>query len=267
MMSAASRMDRDGVTIAIPNWNHETFLPRAIASGLAAVRRLRDGGRDGEVLVVDDASRDGSHALLRVLEARYRREGLRVRIRPSNGGLAAARNEGLLEARFRAVVFLDADNEVLADNLPLFLQALDETGAAAVYGNLLIHTLGQPTPHHLISNESVQVRMFEDNEIDALALFDRGQVIDVGGYSGALPAWEDWELWLHLATSGRRIVFVPMVFGVYHRLPHSMLASVAPPGHAETKIRCHQIFDQVQFRKHRPPRTTRLRYMPGVGAL
>ena len=80
-------MARQGVTIAIPNWNHEVFLPRSVGSALAAVKELRRHGLGGEVLVVDDQSRDGSLMLLRQLEALHFAEGLRVLALPENGGV------------------------------------------------------------------------------------------------------------------------------------------------------------------------------------
>ena len=70
-------MAQAGVTIAIPNWNHEILLPRSIASALRAVDLLRNEGVPAEVLVIDDASRDGSQTLLRQLEALYSKAGLR----------------------------------------------------------------------------------------------------------------------------------------------------------------------------------------------
>ena len=44
-------MRPEGVTIAIPNWNHEHLLPRAVSSGLAAVRALGAEGVAAEVLL------------------------------------------------------------------------------------------------------------------------------------------------------------------------------------------------------------------------
>src|SRR5688572_28364497 len=49
-----------GMTIAIPNWNHELVLPRSVASALDGVGQLARHDVRAEVLVIDDASRDGS---------------------------------------------------------------------------------------------------------------------------------------------------------------------------------------------------------------
>jgi glycosyltransferase involved in cell wall biosynthesis len=253
-----------GVTIAIPNWNHELLLPRSVGSGLKAVALLGEQGIPGEVLVVDDCSRDGSRALLRLLEPLYFGQGLRVVARAANAGLAAARNLALAEARFRYIAFMDADNELIPENLGCFLRALTETGAAAVYGNLLIRQIDCEFSHGVINNESFQPRLFQSNYIDAFALLDRQQVLDAGGYDTQCPAHEDWELWLHLACEGRRLVFVPQVFGYYYSLPGSMITGF-PGNPAQKKVQ--RIFNQLGARANLPANTTMLRYHPELGYL
>ena len=137
----------------------------------------------GEVLVIDDCSRDGSLTLLRQLEALHRADGLRVLAFAKNEGLAASRNQAILNARFTYIAFLDADNELIPANLPYFVRTLKETRAAAAYGTLLMRTVSSRTAFGVASNESVQPKLFEANYIDALAVFDRQQLLDVGGYS------------------------------------------------------------------------------------
>jgi hypothetical protein len=104
------------------------------------------------------------------------------------------------------------------------------------------------------------------NYIDAFAMMDRLQVLDVGGYSRALPAHEDWEMWLHLATNGRKVVFVPLAFGYYSELPDSMLRTLSEAD-LNQLARSRRMFNQTGFRTHRPTNTDRLRYFPGVGYL
>jgi glycosyltransferase involved in cell wall biosynthesis len=257
-------MDRSGVTIAIPNWNHEFVLPRSVSSGLAAVRLLRARGVPAEVLVIDDASRDGSLTLLRQLEALYYTDGLRVLARATNGGLAAARNLALERSRQRYVVFMDADNELLPDTMPLFRQALIDTGAAAVYGNLLVRRAASRVASGVLSNESFQQRMFQTNYVDAFAMVDRLQLLDAGSYSAHVPALEDYEQWLHLACNGRQIVFVPLVFGYYCLLSGSMITEADGE---KLHGRMRRVFDQFGARRLVPPRTLHRRYHPALGYL
>lgn len=259
------RLD-DGVTIAIPNWNHELLLCRAVRSALAAISACHARGWDGEVMVVDDASRDGSPTLLRQLEALHHREGLKVLGFTENGGLSAARNQALMHARYRYIVFLDADNEIVPENLPTFIDCLTETGAAATYGTLLLRTLIGRVAFNVVSNESIQDRLFEGNYIDAFAVFDRAQLLDMGGYDTSFQAWEDHALWLNLATNGREIIFVPTVLGYYYLLPESM--SVMDPSRMQALLaRFRRMFNQLQSRHTLPLNTRRRRYHPALGSI
>jgi glycosyltransferase involved in cell wall biosynthesis len=256
-----------GVTVAIPNWNHELLLARSVGSALRAVRRLRAGGDPAEVLVIDDASRDGSAVLLRQAEALYYDDGMRVLVLEHNVGLAAVRNMALREASHRYVVFMDADNELLPENLHHFYRAARDTGAAAVYGNLLSRR--QDSGHvAVLSNESFQDRMFGHNYVDAFGVFDRLQLLDCGGYSDhpAVRSREDWELYLHLAACGRKVVFVPMVFGFYHDVPGSMIKQSANT-EEDQKAHVARVFDQLGARAKLPLNTRHLRYHPDVGYL
>ncbi len=254
-----------GVTIVIPNWNHEILLPRSILSALKAVAILRGRGTAAEVLVLDDFSRDGSPAMLRGLEALYYEQGLRVVAFGENGGLVANRNYALLNANYRYITFMDADNELVPENLPLMVETLEQTGAAAAYGNLLVRSPSADHAHNATSNESIQPKIFKDNYVDAFSILDRQQVLDAGGYEATCTTWEDYELWLHLASNGRQIVFVPVVFGYYYVLPGSMVEDTLKAGSVRNRVT--RIFDQVGVRKFLDLATERLRYHPRIGYL
>ena len=252
-----------GVTIAIPNWNHEFLLPRSVVSALRAIALLREQGVPGEVLVIDDFSRDGSLTLLRQMEALYSRDGFRVLAFGANAGLSASRNQALAHSRYRYITFLDADNELIPENLSIFLKTLEETEAVAAYGNLLVRSAASTQAHNILSNESLQKRIFQANYVDAFAVFDRLQLIDAGGYEPTFHALEDLELWQHLASNGRRIVFVPVVMGYYYALPVSM-------GRDDVKdravgARIQRIFNQVGVRQKLAINSDQIRYHPDIG--
>jgi glycosyltransferase involved in cell wall biosynthesis len=253
------------VTIAIPNWNHELLLPRAIDSALRAVAHLRDDGVPGEVLAIDEASRDGSPTLLRQLEALYHGDGLRVLSLADTDSLAASRNLALANARYRYLVFLDADNELIPDNLPAFVKTLEKTGAAMAYGNLLVRTPTSRCAMNMLSNESVQQKLFQGQYyIDAFAVADRWQLLDVGGYEASYRALEDQEMWLHLAANGRKIIFVPLAFGYYYVLPSSM-ATTAGEHAIGAERRLTRIYNQIKARPHLPLNSEMLRFHPALG--
>jgi glycosyltransferase involved in cell wall biosynthesis len=252
-----------GVTIAISNWNHELLLPRALASALRAVALLRTEGMCGEVLVIDDHSRDGSRSLLRKLEALHFADGLRVLALAAHSGFAFSRNQALLNARFPYVLFLNADNELIPENVSCFVRTLQQTRAAAAYGNVLIRSVSSRCAHYVSSSESMQAKLFQANYVDGFALFDRQQLLDDGGYGVDENSAEEQELWMHLAVNGRRCVFVPVALGYHYLLPHT-----ADRGEDHTeKSRLNRVFDPFHLRATQPMNTRHLRYHPEVGYL
>lgn len=258
---------RSGVTIFIPNWNHEYLLPRSIGSALRAARQLREHNVPAEVLVIDDGSRDGSVTLLRQLEALYFEDGLRVMLLPENIGPVAVRELGLHHAMYQYITWLDADNELLPENQYHFYRALVQTQAAVVYGNLF-YIEQDSTQVQLISNEGFQDKMLESNYIDNLSMVDRFQILDTGGFLDKRIATttEDWEMYLHLAANGRKIVFVPLVAGTFYVVPGSRHT----PYNEDEAYRSYKqyntrVYDQLGMRQDHLLNTRYLRYHPDLG--
>lgn len=256
-----------GVSIAIPNWNHELALPRAIRTSMEAVAELKRFGLPAEVIVIDDHSRDGSLVLLRQLEALYYAKGLRVIAHSKQSGPVVARNRAIQEASFKYILFVDADNEIIPENVSLFVRSIQQTSAAVVYGNLLVYHPGIGLTG-LISSESVQHRLLHGNYIDTCALYDRDQLRDVAGFyeHEKMRAHEDWELILHLMVSGRKIVFVPVIMGKYNYMPSSnVTGEIDDETIAERHKYLERVFDQSGLRAAQRFNSKHLRYHPDVG--
>jgi GT2 family glycosyltransferase len=83
---------------------------------------------DAELIVCDDASRDGSAAQAQALGARVIRSD-------SQAGPAAARNCGARSARGSLLVFVDADVRVGFETLARLLAPFDDPGVAATFGS------------------------------------------------------------------------------------------------------------------------------------
>ncbi|MCA9882074.1 MAG: glycosyltransferase family 2 protein [Anaerolineae bacterium] len=263
--SLQRRHPEDGLTIAIPNWNHEFLLVRSIHSALRTLAILKESGIKGEILINDDASRDGSVTLLRQMEALYGDVDLNVLIQHDNGGPAVSRNIMLTRARYRYILYLDADNEVIAENVPIFLQSIRDTQAAVVYGNLVIKNYTTDQTIGLHSNQSYTDHIYDANYIDNMALYDRIQITDMGGYAPENQPVEDWELFNHLAANGRLVVFVPALFGLYYELPQSLVRDIDQSHHLKLNARMKRVYDQFGMRKQQIMRTRHLRYHPDVG--
>lgn len=97
----------------------------ALLTGIAATLQ----GRAHEIIVVDDASRDGTRAELAALQTRLSQ--LRVIGHDRSCGQSAAIRSGVLAARGALIVTLDADGQNPPENLPALL-ALFAAGDATL---------------------------------------------------------------------------------------------------------------------------------------
>ena len=93
--------------------------------------------QDVEFLFVDDASPDGSRAILERVAAEYDRE-VRVLTHAQNKGLPAARNTGLAEARGEFIYHCDSDDYPEPTLLEDMYRAATEQGADFVYSDFYL---------------------------------------------------------------------------------------------------------------------------------
>jgi glycosyltransferase involved in cell wall biosynthesis len=106
--------DRPDISVVIATYNRRASLPRAIASVFAQT------GVAFELIIVDDASSDDTHAYLATLAD----PRLTVIAAPKNLGPSGARNLGLLNARCEFVAFLDSDDAYRPGRLAVPVEAL-----------------------------------------------------------------------------------------------------------------------------------------------
>lgn len=108
------------ISLVVPVFNEEENLPILVAEIGAALTPL---GRSWELLLVDDASTDGSLAAMRRLAAGDAR--VRILRHARNAGQTAALAAGFRAARGAIVVTLDADLQNDPADIPRLLAALD----------------------------------------------------------------------------------------------------------------------------------------------
>lgn len=98
------------LSVIVPCYNVEHYLDRS----LGCLERQWNGRNDYEIILVNDASTDGTIKKLRDFKGRYP-DNVVVIDKPVNAGVAEARNSGLEVFRGKWVIFFDPD-DALVDN-------------------------------------------------------------------------------------------------------------------------------------------------------
>lgn len=207
--------DEDGLTVFIPNRDRRVSLPRLIRSALDAIPLLEKKSFSAEVLVIDDASQDGSQKLLRSIQTLYDEPHLETVCLRRSLGPTGLRNLALGMSRFRYVCTMYYDSELAPGNLPAFLRSMRDTGAAMSYGNLIEKQDGEIIG--MRSNATVAPNLIKFNHLDDFSIVDAEKLLKLGGYAKLHPdAPENWEMLLRLIAGGELILFVPAVLGYHH---------------------------------------------------
>ena len=113
------------LSVIIPVFNEQATIE-------SVIRRIQALDVPCEMIVVDDASTDGTREILKSLRSRA---GLKVIYHPQNRGKGAALRSGLTHATGTAVIIQDADLEYDPGDYPLLLRPILENRADVVYGS------------------------------------------------------------------------------------------------------------------------------------
>jgi hypothetical protein len=205
--------DRPALSVVVVNWNGAAYLASCLES-------VRGAGR--EVLVVDNASGDGSEALVR-----QRFPDVRWIANAQNEGFARAANRGLLAARADHVLFLNPDARANAPAISAAVAVLEERPDVGIVAVAVRDAEGRltPTVEPFFSLAALsrpwarRVRAPEGPEpvaVDwchgAFFLARRADLLALGGYDESYFLYaEDMDLCFRMHAAGRSVVYLPQV--------------------------------------------------------
>jgi glycosyltransferase involved in cell wall biosynthesis len=180
------------VSVIIPTFNRRGLVQQAIDSVLA------QDFDDCELIVVDDGSTDDTAEALAVY-------GPRIRVlRQPNRGVSAARNAGIRAAAAPLIALLDSDDLWLPAKLArqtAFFQAhpgilICQTEEIWVRNGVRVN----PRKKHRKPSGMIFERSLELCLVSPSAVMMHQSLLEaVGLFDEALPACEDYDLWLRVA--------------------------------------------------------------------
>jgi Glycosyl transferase family 2 len=182
------------VSVLLAAHDDASFLREAVDSVLGQTLG------DLELIVVDDASTDGTQALLDEIED----DRLRVVRNEEQAGLASSLNRGLDLARGRYLARLDADDVALPERLERQVERLRAEPRAAVVGTAIVDVdeHGQTGGTHVLPVRATPLRwhaLFSSPFFHPTVLVDR-ELLSAHGlrYDPAYLESEDYDLWSRL---------------------------------------------------------------------
>ncbi len=200
--------DRPSISVVIPAYNREHTVQTAIRSVLLQTLPPT------EVIVVDDGSTDATAEVVEGLGE----PSVRL-IRQPNGGISAARNTGILEARCEWVAFQDSDDEWMPTKLErqFAAHAVDPLNPGAFYCGMVIagglDEKGEAGARRTISyrpmysvpavSGDLLASLLRTSSISTQMLVARRALLhEAGLFDTAMKSQVDWDIAIRLARLG-----------------------------------------------------------------
>jgi len=185
-------------SIVIPVYNKSKYVAETIKSALSQERAPRY-----EVIIVDDGSTDDS---LDVIKEAVKGSTIARVFPKGNGGVSAARNFGIQQARGRYIMCLDADDTITPDALYRLSAVLDsDPNLGIAYSGFTVFgegEQGQKIEAPLDATPYDFEKLKRGNFLPCCNLFRKHAWELAGGYKPINPSWEDYELWLNMGKLG-----------------------------------------------------------------
>lgn len=211
------------LSILLPLYNCEATLDECLDSIAAQTFE------EYELLAVDDGSSDGTAEIVR----RRARADRRIRLlQPGRGGLVAALNLGLSEARAPLVARMDGDDRMHPERLEAQLHHLEAHPEVDLVGSRVELFSSAPIrdgyreyirwQNDCLTPEQFALECYVESPlVHPSVTFRRDVVRELGGYlEGDFP--EDYELWLRMLQAGKQLAKLPRVLLEWREAPERL---------------------------------------------
>jgi len=197
------------LSVIIPCYNEKENIEHIIK---AVFRVLRENGFEGEVIVVDDESPDGTAAIAQGMMDRLK--DLRVVVRKGEKGLSSAIVRGFREAKGDIIVVMDADLSHPPELLPELVRPLLDGRCEMTIASRYVKgggTEGWPLKRRMISKGATLLARLITDVCDPMSGFFaiKRSVVD-----GVELNPKGYKIALEVLARGnyRKVIEVPFVF-------------------------------------------------------
>jgi glycosyltransferase involved in cell wall biosynthesis len=190
------------ISVIMPSYNHQRFIGEAMESVLG------QSVGDLELIVVDDASADGSRGVIESYQARDGR--IRAFFHDTNQDIARTVNQAFAQAQGQFVAFLASDDVWAEDKLQRQLEVLWAQENLVVCSNIMaIDAEGKSTGqdllaklplHGVVPGEQVFSRLLHGNFIYGQTMILKRRSLEGLRYDEQLKYMNDWKFAIDLAS-------------------------------------------------------------------
>jgi glycosyltransferase involved in cell wall biosynthesis len=203
------------VSVVVPCYRCADTIASAVAS--VAAQTLVPA----EVMLVDDASGDGTLEQLQQVARAYPPGWVKVFSMPSNGGPSGARNRGWQHATQPWIAFLDADDTWHPEKLKLQMEVLQADPQIALLAHdMNVQERSDPTP---ALTYPLKVRVLRPHLLQFRSPFPTASVLlrrDLPyRFDETRRRAEDFLLWAQILLSGYRCARINQVLASWHKQP------------------------------------------------
>jgi glycosyltransferase involved in cell wall biosynthesis len=185
------------ISIYIPTKNREALLRRAVHSVLGQTHT------NVELIIVSDGATDGTCDYVRSLQGKH---NVQLIHNETSVGACAARNQAIEVANGEFITGLDDDDLFLPHRLATFVAHWERRAAAGErFSCLFDRRIFDHGPSVNLGNKEPLVtleRIVRDNAIGNQVFTTPALLRGAGGFDAAMPAWQDWEMWVRLVAHG-----------------------------------------------------------------
>ena len=181
------------VSIYIPTKNRVALLRRAVRSVLAQT------ARQIELIVVSDGSSDLTCDYIASINGDIPVRLIHNRV---SVGACAARNQAIDVARGKFITGLDDDDFFMPHRIECFLRGWQRMQRAGLDFSCLFDSRIVDDGAHVFSAQTDDVvnaeQILHSNAIGNQVFTTRERMVAAGLFDPAMPAWQDWEMWVRL---------------------------------------------------------------------